>query len=119
MGSKWKSYSFDDSREKVFAMQPDITSISKEPGCYVIFLNGQLGYIGQSKDVKNRMQNHGIDIGRYSSQIKTPWGYFKNILVKVKYSERCGDWAMWELRLLSKLNPLYNCVGNGKGGEND
>lgn len=101
--SRWVSYNIDDL--------PEWLSIASLPGCYVVYVDSKLVYIGQSMNVSKRVKNHEINFARYSSLIQTPWGQFKSLKLKVHYSVKYGDWAMRELRLIKKLNPKFNKVG--------
>ena len=87
-------------------------TIEPKPACYVVYLNGKLVYVGQSANTKKRIQNHGFRFG-YSNVIYTPWGQADDVLFKVKYTKKYGDWAMIELRLIKRLKPKYNCAGGG------
>jgi len=83
------------------------------PACYVVYLDGEIKYIGQSTNVRKRLQNYNIRCG-YGGGYITPWGYFDNVRVKIKISTKYGDWAMRELRLINRLQPPLNCVGSVK-----
>jgi excinuclease UvrABC nuclease subunit len=100
MGSKWVKYDFDHS----------FPYISRHPGVYVIYGDGKIIYIGQSFDVKSRITNHKIRCG-FSNNIFTPWGFYRDIKIKVKYAAKYGDWAMNELRLIKKIKPPFNQTG--------
>ena len=94
----------------------DIVLIPSMPGCYVIYLNDQLTYIGQSTNVRKRLENHGIRIG-YGAAIFTPWGTATEVWFKVRFSSEYGDWAMRELRLIKRIQPPANCIGSIKKRE--
>lgn len=64
-------------------------------------------YIGSSSDVRKRLNGYKIRSG-YGSETITPWGQFTALTLKVKLSERLGDWAMWEIRLINRLQPRCN-----------
>ncbi len=102
--SQWVFYRYDIS---------DTWDICASPGCYVIYLDDKVGYIGQSTDVRKRIQNHGIRYG-YSNHLITPWGKFLSVSAKVRYGVKLGDWAMREVRLISRLQPRFNCAGSTK-----
>lgn len=79
-------------------------------GVYVVYIGGRPVYVGQSKNIANRFYDHNLRFG-YGRNIHTPWCEVPDsteVLVKVKKSRRLGDWAMWEIRLIAKLNPIYN-----------
>ena len=87
------------------------SDIPKEAGCYVIYLDGALAYIGSSKHLAHRLAHHPMKIRRYSAWIDTPWGSATKILVKFRISDRPGDWLMWEYRLIKRLQPAGNKRG--------
>lgn len=85
-------------------------SVPAKPGVYVIYLGGEVVYIGQSANLRNRMQGHNIRFG-YARNIRTPWVEVPDdmpLVGKAKISRRFGDWAMWELRLIERLRPVFN-----------
>lgn len=80
------------------------------PGVYVIKFGPEVVYVGQSNNLRMRLHRHGIMYG-YARNIRTPWGEFPDSIdmtCKVKISRYLGDWAMWEIRLISKLQPKFN-----------
>ena len=77
---------------------------------YAFYLDGVLTYIGQTSDLRNRISEHRIRWG-YANQVITPWGESKNVVMKVSWSRRYGDWAMRELRLIRRLHPPGNVRG--------
>lgn len=83
----------------------------RKPACYAIYLDGELAYIGQASDLATRMSSHGIRQG-YSELVQTKWGVFKSVIVKARFGDRIGDWAMREIRLIHRLQPRLNCVGS-------
>ena len=88
-GSKWLS--FDNK-----ALLPEL------PGCYVIYVDGVLAYIGQAVNVRARINGHAWKFNNVWSG--------KRLLFKVRLGERVGDWAMREMRLLKRLKPPHNVV---------
>lgn len=98
-GTRWISF---DPATEVFP---------RLPACYVIYLDGELSYVGQAADLAKRMSSHGIGCG-YGGSYLCKWGAFKKIVVKVRFSTIYGDWAMRELRLIRRLQPPRNCVGS-------
>lgn len=113
MGGKWATYDYD----KHF-----LSAISPEPGCYVIYCDEQLVYVGQSTNVQKRIKSYDFGYTRYSNTgIHTPWGLCRKLVIKIRKSIRYGDWAMVELRLIKRLQPKLNCAGSvkAKGREFD
>ncbi len=71
------------------------------PCCYALVLNGVVVYVGQTLNLRARFYAHTLprDIG-------------PGVLVlKAKFGERYGDWAMREARLINRLRPKYNVRG--------
>ena len=101
-GSRWVSFT------------PDDTNVPPLPACYVVYLDGKLSYIGQTTDLRRMWLNHKIEICRYSRAVQTPWGRHVDVLFKVRFSTRYGDWAMREQRLIMRLQPPMNCSGSVK-----
>lgn len=80
------------------------------PACYAIYIDGRLVYVGQTVDLRNRFHLHNFRFG-YKPGVITPWGDVPHgtpLLVKARLSERIGDWAMREVRLIRRLKPLHN-----------
>ena len=79
-------------------------------GVYVVLIDGKPVYVGQSQRLRARFYEHQFRHG-FGKEIITPWGDFSNaqsIVVKCKESRRMGDWAMWEIRLIHRLKPMFN-----------
>lgn len=77
---------------------------------YAVYFDKTLVYVGQTNRLKNRFAEHKFRHS-YGTEKITPWGYVPGstkIWVKVKFSKRYGDWAMWEIRLIRKLQPVFN-----------
>ena len=83
-------------------------------GCYVIYGDGRLLYVGQSSNVRSRLAIHRKRWQWRHGPIVTNWGTFSSMLVKVRYSEKSGDWLMREYRLINRLKPPMNSAGTGK-----
>lgn len=98
--SKWKEFTLFPGRSRL----PDKACV------YAVYFDGILKYVGQSNSLSNRFSGHAFRYG-YAKNIITPWGEFPSgtrIEVKAKFSERLGDWAMWEIRLIARLHPIFN-----------
>ena len=83
------------------------------PGCYAIYLDGTLVYIGQSTNVAKRILSYRLNYS-WGGSVVTPWGYCEDLFIKYRPSLRYGDWAMVELRLIKRIQPVFNCVGSVK-----
>lgn len=84
------------------------------PACYVVFLNGQVGYIGQTVNLSSRMRNYQFRSGYGDNETISTFGFHSNCYVKYRITRRFGDWAMVELRLIRRLHPELNCLGGRK-----
>lgn len=87
-----------------------LDGVPRAAGVYVIFIDGVAVYIGQSANIRGRLQQHRFTWG-YDGELKTPWASFeygRQLTGRAKISRRFGDWAMWELRLIRRLRPAYN-----------
>ncbi len=81
-----------------------------KPAVYVFYIGGEPVYIGQTANLRNRLSNHRIRHG-YARNIVTPWLTVRDdvsVYGKAKITKRFGDWAMWELRLIKRLRPMFN-----------
>lgn len=91
---------------------PDIPD---QPGVYVVYFGGRPVYVGQSNNLRARIARHNIRLG-YARNIITPWGDVhedEGVTAKIKVSRRLGDWAMWEIRLIHRLQPKFNKTFSG------
>lgn len=100
--SRWVSFDFGNG--DVFP---------RKPACYVVYLNGELSYIGQTVDLAKRVSAHGVRWS-YGASILSNWGAHKSVVIKAHFGVRLGDWAMREIRLIHRLQPRLNCVGAKK-----
>ena len=82
------------------------------PACYAVYLDGDMRYVGQTMNLRKRLQNHKIGLQRYSGGYQSPWGDAKKIIVKARFGSKFGDWAMREMRLINRLQPAGNCLGS-------
>lgn len=106
-------YGPDHRGSKWLTIDPlEVRPVPALPGCYVIYLDGVLSYIGQSANLRKRFFGHGINYARYSNWIVTPWGYFRSVHAKVRFASNLGDQAMREVRLIHRLRPPINVVGS-------
>lgn len=80
------------------------------PAVYLIQIDGITVYVGQSLRLRGRIYSHKFRYG-YGKNIILPWCDIdlpSEITLKYKVSKVVGDWAMWEIRLIHKLKPIYN-----------
>jgi len=86
--------------------------IPQEPGCYAIYCDGEIVYIGETENLRARLSNgHELRGREYSAWVVTPWGSFKSVDVKFRLCRRFGQWAMIERRLIRRLQPKFNRRG--------
>lgn len=104
LGSRWFSYNFLGPRDCPPA----------RAGCYVIYLNGELSYVGQTKNLRARIAAHVYAYRPESDSYLTRWGEMKQVDVKAHFGLRYGDWLMREARLIRRLRPRLNIVGVGR-----
>jgi excinuclease UvrABC nuclease subunit len=91
---------------------PYSSVIPRCPGCYVIYCDGKPVYVGQTTNLNKRFKSYEINYAPFSTQIVPPWCRCDSLFIKIRPSKRYGDWAMIELRLIKKLQPIYNCAGS-------
>jgi hypothetical protein len=101
-GSKWVRLDFENTSLRIPAL----------PACYAVYMDGRLAYIGQSNSLRSRLAGHNLRHG-YANNFHTPWGSCRTLLVKARFSEKYGDWAMRELRLIKRLKPAHNIQQGG------
>jgi hypothetical protein len=106
---KQKFYRWQDVKVECQADIPD------SGGCYAIYLNGRLVYIGQSDNLSLRIRSYkfktfqndegvsffSIVVGG-GAQIET------NIVLKIRACRQFGHCAMVERRLIRRLLPPFN-----------
>lgn len=98
------------SKWKKFGLFPKENTLPAKPCVYAVYFDDKLVYIGQTNSLSNRFAGHSFRYG-YAKVIITPWCEVEHktkINIKAKFSEKLGDWAMWEIRLIRKLKPFFN-----------
>jgi len=93
----------------LYACPHEIERYQERPGVYVVYEANRPVYVGSSLNVRHRIRSHKIRLA-YSRGHFGPWGYFRRMRIKVKYSCRMGDWAMTEVRLIHRLRPQFNVL---------
>ncbi len=78
------------------------------PGCYAIFLDKELVYIGSTENMSLRMRAYQLRGSTVGEGGTTCWGMFRKVEVRFVDSVRLGDWAMREYRLIRRLRPPFN-----------
>lgn len=94
----------------------DIGTLPRIAGVYAVYVGGELVYVGQSGNIANRFSEHNFRYG-YGKNIITPWGNYPQdtpMVLKIKRSVRRGDYAMWEIRLIHRLQPCFNKMHRGR-----
>lgn len=82
-------------------------------GCYAIYHDGELVYIGSSARLTNRIATYLNPKPRATRRPvinsgARQRGAVASVVVKVKPSRRAGDWLMREYRLILRLKPRDN-----------
>jgi excinuclease UvrABC nuclease subunit len=95
---------------KKFRLIDDFDKLPLLPGVYCIYINNEIVYIGSSVNIKKRIGEYKFESHCKKYNI-TPWQFIDKtlpIFVKISLSKKLGDWAMKEIRLISKLQPKFN-----------
>ena len=98
------------SKWNKFGLFPSSGPLPNKPCVYGVYIDDALVYVGQTNSLSNRFSGHSFRYG-YHKAIITPWcevDIKSRITIKAKFSERLGDWAMWEIRLIRRLKPRFN-----------
>jgi hypothetical protein len=85
--------------------------LPRKAGVYVIYVQGKPVYVGSSTDLFARVRSYELRHGYGRRNVHTPWGSIDEAgecFVKFKESQRLGDWAMDEIRLIARLSPVFN-----------
>lgn len=100
----------NQSKWKPFELYPVRSKLPESPCVYAVYFDGKLVYVGQTNRLSNRFSGHAFRHS-YGKEIITPWCEVPagtKISIKARFSEKLGDWAMREIRLISRLKPLHN-----------
>lgn len=107
------------SKWKKFGLFPEKSGFPNKPCVYCVYFDDDLVYIGQTNSLSNRFSGHSFRYG-YGRNIITPWATLSDdvkIDIKAKFSERLGDWAMWEIQLIRRIKPIFNTHHKNKRKE--
>lgn len=85
----------------------------RSPGCYAIYADGKLEYIGSSVNLLARFIQWNNHIQKFDGRWISPWGDHDHLRVKYRLSTYYGEWPMRELRLLRRLRPVGNTKSLG------
>lgn len=86
-GTRWIAFS-----------RPFTESLPQVACCYCVFgADGQVLYIGQTLNLRNRFYKHRLS-GLFQSDVR----------IKIRCGEKYGNWAMREARLIRRLRPPLN-----------
>lgn len=80
------------------------------PGLYAIYVDGQLKYIGMAKTIKSRLRAHNIR--QHSGMVTARGCCGSQVAVKVKYLDCRESRVLLESKLIRRLRPALNVVGN-------
>lgn len=86
-------------------------------GVYVIYRGRRIIYIGSSTRMRHRWSAHCLDAcpAMYHMKAAKPWPLFDSLSGKYSLSRRLGDWAMREIRLISRIKPKMNTHHTKRG----
>lgn len=85
---------------------PRLLRLPNTAGVYVIMITGLVYYVGQSRRLRDRLENRFYDLG--NGETMTPWGKRLGVVVKISRSKRYGEELMREARLIKRLQPFKN-----------
>lgn len=110
---EWKAWCQRHWRTHYWAVTA--RDLKRLPGVYVAIGDGEVQYVGSSRNIRQRLTGrlprlHYSESGRVT---RTVWGDFDDFQLKVRYSKKYGDWLMRELRLIRRLRPIHNAMGEG------
>lgn len=97
-----------------------IADVPRAPGCYAVYHDGELVYVGSSVKLQSRLasyfgpSNPKRPRRRHINSGARPRHDGVAVTVKVAGSRRIGDWLMREYRLIQRLKPRDNRVGTGQ-----
>lgn len=94
----------------MWAITAELDDLPPLAGVYVIYVNGEAVYVGQSSSLFHRVRSYKFRFG-YARNIKTPWGDLPDTSVvycKYKCTKRLGEHLMLEYRLIQRLQPKHN-----------
>lgn len=111
----------DGARGRWLEVEPDMGwQVAPEGigGVYVFLDKYGAVYVGSSENLPKRLAGYSIRRSFTKGYI-TPWGQFSSLRLKIKLSERAGDWLMWEYRLIDRLQPRCNRRGVAEENQAD
>jgi len=88
---------------------PRVEDIAPVSGCYAIYLNRRLSYIGSTANLRSRLSDYQSRPSYGNrNEVLCSFGAFESISLKIKLSVVYGDWAFHEIRLIQRLQPRLN-----------
>jgi len=102
---------------QIFNLMEDTRKMPTSSGVYAVYLNHELVYIGSSNNLRNRFSGYAFRHS-YGKTFITPWievNRDESMVVKFRETKKLGEWAMREIRLISRLKPIFNT--HHKGGK--
>lgn len=98
------------SKWQKFCIFPDKEKMHNDPCVYAVYFDNDLVYVGSTNRLSNRFAGHSFRFG-YAKVIITPWCEISQdtrITIKARKTKLIGEWAMREIRLIHRLNPVMN-----------
>lgn len=95
----------------------DQNDFPDESGCYAIYCDGNLAYIGSSQNIKKRLVRGHLASFFYSRNEKKwclPWWELTECQdLHIKCSVRIKNWLQDEIKLIKRLRPKANSKHKG------
>ena len=86
-------------------------AVPKEPGCYAVYHDGRLVYIGSSSHLPRRVAQYFATRRRravVNSGARSKHNADISVVVKIAPCRKRGEWLMREYRLITRLRPRDN-----------
>jgi excinuclease UvrABC nuclease subunit len=77
-------------------------------GCYAVFMDGSLAYVGSAVCLAQRLFQHRFWLDTSDNRYSTPWGKCATLEIRVREARYWAEWATLELRLIRRLAPRSN-----------
>lgn len=88
----------------------DMAGVPPIPACYVIFVGPHPVYVGQSRNLRQRILQYKF-YEALDYHTVTPWGAFQDVSIRFAWEEKFGHSLMLEARLIRRLQPRFNIRG--------
>jgi hypothetical protein len=82
--------------------------LPKVPCVYAFVFDGELSYVGATRNMRSRFQAHKIRPWDCSVWTKTRWGQFRDFEFFYLPERVLGESAMFEIQMIQALAPKFN-----------